>query len=208
MLSVIKDQSKQMSPKFYSMDQTILICDEGGQFNGEYIPRGVGHTGQGRHHQAITVLIYNSQGQVLLQKRKHIIFDNVWDFTGATHPLHKEDGSDETYEEATVRCLGREYEIQGVKLENLGFFNYFAQYKDLCENEYCAMMVGEYNGNINLNPEVGYGYKWQDKAEFLTDFYKDPVTFSPWVTAGIKVLLEKGFFGQQFLKNNHDLLTE
>lgn len=174
--------------------QIILACDDQGNFQGQYIPKEVGHTGSGKRHLAITVLLYNNKGQVLLQKRKHQIFDDIWDFTGATHPLHHENGTDETFEEATLRCLQREYGIESVQLKNLGTFNYFAQYDDLCENEHCAMLIGEYNGEVNVNPEVGYGYKWMDKNEFLADIQQNPQHYSPWAIEGISVLKESSFF--------------
>ena len=47
-----------------------MAVDDQGKFL-EYIPKEVGHTEQGRRHLAITVLLYNSKGEVLLQKRKH-----------------------------------------------------------------------------------------------------------------------------------------
>ncbi len=174
------------------MSQIILVSDEKGRFTGEYIPKEVGHTGEGKRHLAITVLLYNKKGEVLLQKRKHQVFDNIWDITGATHPLHKEDGTDETFEEATLRCLKREYGIENVKLNNLGSFNYFAPYHtvqgELCENEHCAMLVGEYNGPLNLNPEVGYEYKWMLKDKFLKDIEKNPTKYSKWAQEGVKIL--------------------
>lgn len=168
--------------------QVILVSDDNGNFTGEYIPKDVGHTGSGKRHLAITVLIYNSKGEVLLQKRKHQVFDNIWDITGATHPLHKEDGTDETFEEATLRCLKREYGIENVSLKNLGSFNYFAEDGEKCENEHCAMMVGEYNGSLNLNPEVGYKYKWMPKEEFLADIEKNPKNYTKWAVEGVKIL--------------------
>ncbi|EKD90795.1 MAG: hypothetical protein ACD_30C00090G0016 [uncultured bacterium] len=175
-------------------DQIILAVDDNGKFRGEYIPKWEGHTGSGKRHLAITVLIYNSKGEVLLQKRKHKVFDDIWDLTGATHPLHTKDG-DETVEEATWRCLEREYGIkEKVKLKNLGFFNYFAKYGSLCENEHCAMVIGEYNGNLNLNEEVGYGYKWMDKNKFLKEVKKNSCEFTEWTKQGLKVLENSGFF--------------
>lgn len=170
--------------------QIILACDDQGNFE-EYIPRAVGHTGQGRQHLAITVLLYNSQGQVLLQRRRHKVFDNVWDFTGATHPVHRTDGKDETVEDATRRCLEDEYNItEDIDLKNLGFFNYFQTYGQFCENEHCAMVVGEYNGDFKLNKEAGYGFKWMDKKEFLKDVENNPQNYTPWVLEGIKLLTD------------------
>ncbi len=170
-------------------EQIILAVDDSGKFSGEYIPKAVGHTGAGKRHLAITVLISNSKGQCLLQKRKHQVFDNIWDITGATHPLHKSDGSDETVEEATWRCLEVEYGIKDkMPLKNLGFFNYFAKYGEYCENEHCAILVGEYNGPFNLNSEVGYGYKWVSEEEFLKDIAANPQNYTPWAIEAIGFL--------------------
>ncbi|RJP46271.1 MAG: NUDIX domain-containing protein, partial [Armatimonadetes bacterium] len=135
-------------------NQIIIVCDEEGKLTGEYIAKEKGHLGKGQRHLAITVLLFNNQGQVLLQKRKHKVFDDIWDLTGATHPLHLKNDHDETFEEATLRCLKREYGIEAEEvknLKNLGVFNYFAECKDglceheaqplLCENEHCAMLT-------------------------------------------------------------------
>ncbi len=176
-------------------EQIILAVDDNGKFSGEYIPKMVGHRGEGKRHLAITVLLYNSKGEVLLQKRKHKVFDKTWDFTGSTHPLHLPSGKDETLEEATLRCLKVEYGIgEKVPLKNFGFFNYFARYGDLCENEHCAMMVGIYSGEINVNPEVAYDIKWLPKQKFLEDIKKNPENYCPWVLEGVKVLGRAGFF--------------
>ncbi len=169
------------------MDQTILACDDQGNFL-EYIPKDIGHTGQGRRHLAITVLLQNSKGQVLLQKRKHKIFDNIWDLTGATHPLHQDQG-DETLEEATQRCLKTEWGIGEIgEIRVIGSFNYFAKYGEFCENEHCAILVGEYNGPINLNPEAGYEYKWMDKNEFLQDLEQNPENYTSWAIKALTLL--------------------
>lgn len=170
------------------MGQIILAVDSNGKFL-RYIPKKVGHTGAGQHHLAITVLLQNSKGQLLLQKRKHQIFDNLWDLTGATHPLHRKNGSDESLEEATWRCLEGEYGItEKMPLKNLGFFNYFKQYGKFCENEFCYLMVGEYSGGIHLNPQVGYEYRWVSKSDFLKDIILNPQNYTPWAIESVKVL--------------------
>ncbi len=176
--------------------QIILAVDDNGTFKGEYIPKMVGHTGKGQRHLAISVLLFNNKGEVLLQKRKHKIFDDIWDVTGATHPLHLESGKDETVEEATWRCLDVEYGIkEQIPLKNYGFFNYFAEYKDgLCEHEHCAILVGEYNSDFDLNSEMGYGYKWMDKNEFLRDILVNPTDYSPWAKEAVALLENGGFF--------------
>lgn len=189
--TIIKIWSRQSKQRWvYKLlmeHQVILAVDNQGNFLG-YISKEVGHKGLGKRHRAITVLVYNSKGQVLLQKRKHKIFDNIWDFTGATHPLHKE-SYDETLEEAASRCLEVEYGITDkVSFKNLGFFNYSAKDGENSENEHCALIVGEYNGEVNLNPKVGYEYKWMDQKEFLVDIKAHPKSYAPWVIEGVKIL--------------------
>lgn len=177
--------------------QIILACDDKGNFL-EYIPKEVGHTGEGRRHLAITVLIYNNKGQVLLQKRKHKVFDNIWDFTASTHPLHKQNGSNESLEEALKRALKDEYDIDNITIQKAGEFNYFAPYHtvqgDLCENEHDHLFIGEYNGEVNLNPDVAYEFKWVDKKEVLEDMEKNPHKYSAWSKMGLKILKQAGFF--------------
>jgi isopentenyl-diphosphate Delta-isomerase len=175
-------------------DQIISAVDENGNFL-EYISKIKAHTGDGIHHLAITVFVYNSIGQVLLQKRKHKVFDNIWENTASTHQLHKEDGTDETDVEATLRALKREYGIKEIKLQSLGGFNYFEKVGDLCENEFCKLLIGEYNGEVQFNPQVGYEIKWMDKKEFLIDLENNPKSYTPWTVASVKLLEDKNFFG-------------
>lgn len=178
------------------MKQIIIVCGNNGVPTGEYVSKDIGHTGDGKHHLAITVLLINSQGKVLLQKRKHQRFDGLWDLTGATDLYHLEDGNNETFDQATLRCIKNEYEIDSISnLKNLGGFNYFARWNGMCENEYCAMMVGECDGEVKMDPSVGYEYKWVSKAEFLKDVEDNPQNYTPWAQEGLRVLKQSGFFG-------------
>lgn len=171
-------------------DQIISAVDDSGKFL-EYIPRMAGHTGLGRRHLGITILVFNKAAQILLQKRKHLVFDNIWCFTADTHPYHIVN-RDETIEEASERALKEDFNIDNISLENLGFFNYFEQDGKYCENEYCAMVIGEYDGPIKMNPEHGYDFVWMDKEDFLKEVENNPKKWAPWVPGGIKILKEKG----------------
>lgn len=176
-----------------SKDPLVIVCDDQGKPTGEYLPKEEAHTGKGSHHLAITVLIYNSKGEVLLQKRKHLRFDGMWDLTGATDNYQRDDGTEETFEEATKRCLKREYDITDVELEKIGEFNYFAPDRKYCENEHCALLIGKYDGEFYLNPEVGYGYEWVDKKQFFEDIQANPDKYSPWAHGSIPFLQKAGF---------------
>ena len=171
------------------MNQTILVADKNGKHTGEYISKEIAHTGRGKRHLAISVLLYNNKSQVLLQHRKHKIHDDIWEFTGSTHHLHRNDGTDETSEEATYRCLRREYGIaERIPLKILGGVNYFAADGKFCENEYDVILVGEFNGKLRPDEQVSYSYKWVDEKEFLKDIDENPKKYAPWAVEAIKIV--------------------
>ena len=176
-------------------EQIIIVCDDKGNPTGEYIPKIAGVSGDGIKHLAITVVLYNQKGEVLLQKRKHLVFDNLWDLTASTDLSHFE-GKDESFLEAAERCLKREYSISNLALKNLGGFSYFAKDGSHCENEYDVLLTGEYNGEVTMNPQVGYEYKWMKKQDFLKDIEENPQNYTPWAIEGVKVLKKSGFFDE------------
>src|SRR5579864_2189064 len=120
-------------------DQKLLLVDNNDTFLGEYTEKELCHTGNGKHHRAFVVVVFNDANQILLQKRKHKRFDNVWDVAAISHVLHLSD-HDETYEEAALRSLKTEMDIPEISLQKIGAFNYFARYGTQCENEYCAIL--------------------------------------------------------------------
>ena len=79
-------------------------------------------------------------------------------------------------------------------VREIGEFNYFAQVGDLCENEHDYLLIGEYNGEFQLNPETGYEAKWIDKQEVLKDMEESPDKYTRWSQESLKVLKQSGFF--------------
>lgn len=161
------------------MDQILLLVDENDQFSGNYATRKNCHTKKGLHHRAFVVLLRNNKGEILLQKRKHALWDGYWDITATTHVLHHND-HDETYQDSAERALQSEMGISSVKLENIGGFNYFATYNGNCENEYCAILTGTYNGLVKPDNTSVYEYKWIDEKKFVADCMKDSQKYTPW----------------------------
>jgi isopentenyl-diphosphate delta-isomerase len=160
--------------------QFLLVVDDTDTFLGEYKEKELCHRGKGIHHRAFVVCLFNKKNEILLQLRKHKRWDKFWDVTSISHVLHLPD-YDETYEQAGRRSLKDEMGITGVALKKVGGFNYFAEHKnDMCENEYCAVLVGTYTGDVFPNSEVLYKYKWMDKKAFITDCKKNPRVYAPW----------------------------
>lgn len=170
------------------MDQILLLVDEKDNFLG-YASRSQCHAGRGRRHRAFVTLLFDSQNQVTLQKRKHRLFDNLWDLTAISHPLHLDDGHDETYQEASDRALKKEMGIESVSVKKVGAFNYFAQDGQNCENEYCAILTGKYDGQYQPNQDAVYEVKKMAFEEFLTDVKTNPQKYAPWAVLAVKELV-------------------
>jgi isopentenyl-diphosphate delta-isomerase len=174
-------------------DQQLLVVDDQGRLTGEVVSRGPAHSGAGRRHLALVVLLFDRRQQVLLQRRKHRLFDDRWDFSAATHPLRRSDGSDETLDQAAARCLACEYGIAGVAFEALGAFDYFARDGALCENEHCVLLVGHYDGPARVAPAAGYACRWIAKRELMRELESQPKSFTPWALAGARLLRRSGW---------------
>lgn len=176
------------------MKQTLLLVDNQDRFLGKYANRLDCHKTPGLHHRAFVTMLFNYNGEVLLQKRKHQLFGNLWDLTCASHPVHR-NGKDESYEEAAVRALKTEMGIKNIKLSKIGGFNYFAQDgNNFCENEYCAILTGVYNRKVNPNPECVYQYRWLDFDQFLAEIDKMPEKFTTWANLAASKLKNLIFY--------------
>lgn len=172
--------------------QQVILVDKNDNFLGRYAPRHKAHTGRGFHHRAFVCLIFDSKRRVLLQKRKHWLWDGLWDFSAISHTLHLPT-RDESYKGATARALKKEMGIVGVKTKKVGGFNYYEKHKkdNGCENEYCAVMVGRYTGRVKPAKEDVYKYKWINFGEFIKDIKRRPRIYTPWATLTVDTL-EKG----------------
>ncbi len=147
----------------------------------------IAHSGRGKHHRAFVTLLFDSQNRVLLQRRKHKLFDGFWDFTAISHPL-RINGKTETYQQASDRALKKEMGIEHVQVRKVGAFNYFARDGENCENEFCAVLVGNINGQIQANSSEVYDYKRVPYGEFISDVKNNPTTYTPWAVKAIKIV--------------------
>ncbi len=179
------------------MEQTLILVDNNDNILG-YAPRSVCHTGKGKRHRAFVIALYNSKGEILLQRRKHALFSNMWDLTGASHPLRLH-GRNESYAEAAARCVRDEFGLNGISLRKIGAFNYFAPQGKKCENEHCAVIVGKYDGKVKANPKAAYGYRWASLESTLAEIRRKPESFVMWARLGAKVLRNNSL-GKSLLK--------
>lgn len=170
------------------MDTTVILIDDRDNKIG-YEKKEAAHSGSGKRHRAIALLLFNKRSELLLQRRKHKRWDDIWDMAGATDVL-RVNGRDETYEESALRCLKREWGVE-VPLRRLFGFNYFENYGSMCENEFCMIIAGEVPDNIKFNPEVAYSQKWVALRGLAEDMESNPDDYTPWFKITIKELMKR-----------------
>src|SRR3990167_6334316 len=136
------------------MSQKLLLVDKNDNLVG-FSDFKSAHTGRGKRHRAFVTALFDSKGRILLQKRKHKLFDGFWDLTAISHNL-RIGGRNESYQEASDRALKKEMGIPSVPVKKIGAINYFARYGRNCENEYCAILIGSYNGKIKFKGKEVY----------------------------------------------------
>lgn len=178
--------------KKQSSEQMMIVVDKHDRSSGRYVPRSQAHIGKGVHHRAFVCFLLDSKNRILLQKRKHHLWDNLWDLSAVSHILHMPDHN-ESYREGVLRALKKEMGIEGASTKKIGGFNYYAKHEkdDRCENEYCTIMVGRYNSLIKPNKKEVYDYKWMAFKKFIKDTKINPDLYTPWAKLTIKTLESK-----------------
>ncbi len=174
-----------------AQDETVLLVDDRDRFTGRYASRAEAHRGDGLHHRAFVCVLFDRAGRVLLQRRRHWLWDGLWDLTAVSHVLYR-DGRRETYAQAAARALRKEMGILGIRVRKVTGFNYFAKHPtgDACENEYCAVLVGRYDGPVRPDPEDVYEYRWMAWEDFVRDVKARPEAYTPWTRLSVEVLAQ------------------
>ncbi|MBK7213241.1 MAG: isopentenyl-diphosphate Delta-isomerase [Bacteroidales bacterium] len=139
---------------------------------------------KGQLHRAISVLIFNSKGEFLLQQRSFAKYHTpgLWSNTCCSHPRPSE-----SVPEAAARRLMEE---MGLDCElKKGFeFVYKADFPNgLIEFEYDHVYFGYTNNDPVINPEEAHAFKWMPAETLLEDMRSNPSTYTVW----FRIILEK-----------------
>lgn len=176
------------SASYYKQKIMIARCNKKGQILGE-IERWEAHE-KGILHRAFTVAIMH-KGEIVLQHRKHPVFDGVIDVTSSSHQIYK-DGILQDTIEATYNCLEREWGINKKNLskqpEDMGWVYYKAKdkFSKYTEHELCNVVVCEISKLPTPNFEVSYGYSIASSKEIKKTSSRLYQNLAPWVKAMIR----------------------
>lgn len=135
-------------------------------------------------HRALSVLVLNSRGEMLLQKRAESKYHSggLWTNTCCSHPRPGESTPD-----AAVRRLNEEMGIS-ISLKSVGTFIYQANLdKGLTEHEFDYVFTGIFDGKPNVNAQEVSDWKFVSLKELQLDVEKNPNHYTEW----FKIILEK-----------------
>ena len=134
------------------------------------------HAGRGRRHRAYTALLFHD-GKMLLQQRsrKKLLWPGAWDVSYTSHVY-----PGETYQQAAARRAKQELKAEVGPLADVHSFVYFAPQGANAENEFCRVLVGDFDGKITPNPDEMAAVKWATISEVTADLGSRPGSYTPW----------------------------
>ena len=146
----------------------------------------------GEKHVGITIACLDDEGRILVQHRRHRIFDKVWSLSGDTHPRKYDSSKAESLSEAARRCAKEDLGITTKSWRQILSASYSARDpRDprYCENELLYILAAKHRGPLIMNRNSAYELRWAKFTEILrdsqTDSRKEPIDrkYAPWVHA-------------------------
>lgn len=132
---------------------------------------------EGELHRALSVLVFNSDGHMLLQKRADGKYHSPgkWSNACCTHPL-----PGEGVEEAAHRRLQEELGFD-CELQEVGQVVYRADVGGgLTEHEFDHILLGQFDGEPDLDPQEVAEVRWAPLKDIERDVLENPEDYTPW----------------------------
>ena len=151
---------------------------------------------EGKLHRAFSVFIFNSTGDLLLQKRssKKYHSGGLWTNTCCSHP-----NPGEITISAAHRRLNEEMGFD-CELSEVFSFVYMAKLdKEIVENEFDHVFIGKFNGQPKVNTNEVEDFRWVSLDIIASDIKKYPGKYTYW----FKKCYKKVFNNIGGLANTH-----
>ena len=139
---------------------------------------------KGALHRALSVLVFNTKGEILLQQRANSKYHSggLWTNTCCSHPR-----PGELVSAAASRRLEEEMGIE-LQLKNVGSFIYRAELdKGLTEHELDHVFTAIFDGTPNTNTHEVSDWKYVSVDFLMKDITTNPTQYTEW----FKIILNK-----------------
>lgn len=166
------------------MEEKVVLVNENNEVLG-LMPKIEAHE-KGLLHRAISILLYNSSGEMLIQQRAKTKYHwpLIWSNAVCSHPRENE-----SFQEAAERRLKEELNIN-CSLVQIYRFIYKAtdEQTGLIEHEYDVVFKGVYDDEIPFNPAEIESIRWITLDSLSQDIESQPEKFSFWFKEILKNL--------------------
>lgn len=147
-------------------------------------------------HRAFSVFLFNSNGEMLLQRRALNKYHSggLWTNTCCSHPY-----PDETPHAAAIRRLQEELGLTADIQPAFSFIYKAVLDNELTEYEYDHVFVGSYDGAVVLNEDEVGDYCYKSMTDLLHHVDRHPAQYTEWFKIALPLL-------GNYLKENPALL--
>lgn len=130
---------------------------------------------EGKLHRCFSTLIFNSRGDLLIQKRAKSKYHSggLWANTCCSHPLGKD------IEKEAQKRLEEEMGFS-CELKEVFSLIYNLKVGRLYEHEFNHVLTGVFNGDPKPNPEEAEDWKWVNSKDLMKDIKLHPVKYASW----------------------------
>lgn len=131
---------------------------------------------KGLLHRAFSILIFNSDGKMLVQKRAKEKYHSggLWSNACCSHPKPGEETLD-----AAHRRLKEELNMD-CDLKEIYSFQYQTNFGELTENELDHVVIGKSDQSPVLNPEEVEEFRYTSLDNLVHDIKQNPDDYSFW----------------------------
>lgn len=145
---------------------------------------------KGMQHRAFSIVVFNSNGEILLQKRASGKYHSagLWSNTCCSHP--------QPGESIAASAAARLQEEMGFscELEYVGKFGYKAHLDNqLVENEIDHVFCGSYEGSVHPDSDEVAAFQWVAPDVLLKNIEENPERYTYWLGEVIRLSLESRF---------------
>jgi len=128
-------------------------------------------------HRAFSIFIFNSKGEMLLQKRalRKYHSPGLWSNACCSHPYPGEE-----VKPGALRRLQEEMGFTSTLEKAFDFIYKFSFENGLTEHEFDHVFVGTFDGEIKANPEEVADYTYRSMEEIKQDLTQKPDRYTAW----------------------------
>lgn len=162
---------------YYAFDEMVVLVDDDNNALAT-ARKSETHNGDTKLHRAFSVFLFNSDGELLLQRRAFgkLTWPGVWSNSCCGHTM-----LNESTEQAAARRLAFELGLRSVDLMMaLPDFRYRAEKDGVVENEICPVLIGFTDQEPSIDVNEVAETKWVAWDDFLACIRRIDCELSPW----------------------------